>query len=354
MAEFTLDEALQLSEKGDYQAAEALLPPLDRSNSELLFAWGVITLVKATAEQSIAGQEVAKELLGESSHPLAQIYLGLACWRLGELEEARRLLRQHYPLTVKFCALLARSTIEIDSNKLDEALATLNEAGLLTENESDVRKGKFHNHRAIIYRRKGRFDDAIVEFEAAAFHFEQAGADKLRASIKSNLAKLLSDAGQYQRAHSYVDQAIQSVVDTGLLIGYLDQKARIYLDEGRDLLAWDECRKALALIVGHNRDCMDTLSKLLEKKGDSNEVPNPDPARTLMVNMRTQELVNHLTQDNDGEHVEELLELLSGVADPEKARPVLQHLYTQTDDFAESYSRFMERFAVPETSGMMS
>lgn len=63
---------------------------------------------------------------------------------------------------------------------------------------------------------------------------------------------------------------------------------------------------------------------------------------------RAHELLNRITQDDDGAHVNELLELVWGVADPKSivAMEVTRHLYSLTPDFQKHMKVYLENLKV--------
>lgn len=57
------------------------------------------------------------------------------------------------------------------------------------------------------------------------------------------------------------------------------------------------------------------------------------------------ELLDRLTRSDDGAHVNELLELIHGVADPDNlvAVEVQKRLYAMTVDFQNHFNRYMSK-----------
>lgn len=79
-------------------------------------------------------------------------------------------------------------------------------------------------------------DRAILEFTAAAYHFEQANHESYRARAFNNLAMLLYRFGRYDEAHENLDRA--ATILTGLndecsLAQVKETRARVLAAEGR-------------------------------------------------------------------------------------------------------------------------
>jgi tetratricopeptide (TPR) repeat protein len=85
--------------------------------------------------------------------------------------------------------------------------------------------------------REDYLDRAFVEYEAAAYHFEQAGHMSYCAHVENNLGFILYKAGKYAEAHTHLDRArriFSSLKDRGSAAQVNDTRARVLLAEGRN------------------------------------------------------------------------------------------------------------------------
>jgi tetratricopeptide (TPR) repeat protein len=116
-------------------------------------------------------------------------------------------------------------------------------APLFGEGVSHRLRGIFHNELAIALRRLGTaerrqdfHDRAIIEYTAAAYHFEQAGREQYAASIENNLAFLPYKLGRYADAHEHLDRAqaaLTRLKETGTLAQVDETRARVLVAEQR-------------------------------------------------------------------------------------------------------------------------
>src|ERR1051326_7947511 len=176
--------ARQFEDQGDYEAARVAMgelwqrigerPLLDRLGDEaqgaVLLRAGVLTGWIGSAKQISGAQETAKNLLSESisiferlgatnSIAEARIEVAYCYWREGAFDNGRVLLR----------------------GALDR-LPDSEAAPLFDLVENHCLKGSFHNQYAIVLRNVGAtekredyVDLALIEYAAAAYHFEEAG-----------------------------------------------------------------------------------------------------------------------------------------------------------------------------------
>lgn len=86
-------------------------------------------------------------------------------------------------------------------------------APLFGEGASHRLRGIFYNELAIALRRLGTAerrqdytDRALIEYAAAAYHFEQARHERYVGRIENNLAFLLYKLGRYADAHEHLQQ----------------------------------------------------------------------------------------------------------------------------------------------------
>ncbi len=91
-------------------------------------------------------------------------------------------------------------------------------------------------------------DRALIEYEAASFHFEQAGNDRYRARVENNLGYLFFTIARHQQAHVHLDRArglFLELGDVGAAAGVDDTRARTLLAEGRTVEAERFARQAV-------------------------------------------------------------------------------------------------------------
>lgn len=202
--------------KGQYEAArEALgelwpgvgerpdvkrLPPAVAA--EVLLQCGALTGRLGSARNVSGAQEQAKDMLSETGRKFrsqgmlskvseAQYELGICYWRLGAFDEARLVMQEALkPLTnadveLKAKILIRRTLVEISENKYYEALSILKGAEPVFSSANDALKGRWHGQTALVLIRlaltQGNTDyadRAIIEFEAAIYHYEQAGHER--------------------------------------------------------------------------------------------------------------------------------------------------------------------------------
>jgi CheY-like chemotaxis protein len=267
--------AKQLEKAGEYeQAREALeefwftdkedpnvqdLPP--EIAAYVTLRVGSLTGSIGSAEQAEGSQERAKDLISRSlseferlgrSEGVAEAFADLAIcyWREGALDEARINLEASLQnLTdnnaeLKAVVLIRAGMVEIAAHHLSEALRIFNECSPLVDSiEDDAIKGTFHNLFAVLFRRLSRaenrddyLDRALIEYAAAAVHFEQAGNVRYQACVDINLGFLFYTLGRYSEAHTHLDRARDLFIalsDSVHLAQVNDTRAQTLIAEGR-------------------------------------------------------------------------------------------------------------------------
>src|SRR5205085_9669471 len=104
-------------------------------------------------------------------------------------------------------------------------------------------KGKFHNQFGFVLRnlfssqqRKDYLDQALIEYAAASFYFEQAKLARHQACVENNLGFLFGTLKNFRKAHEHLDRAqaiFTSLRDLVHLAQVDDARARVLLGEGR-------------------------------------------------------------------------------------------------------------------------
>src|SRR5215213_6320111 len=279
--------AIQLETEGDYEAAREamgelwqrvgerpLLEGLDEeTKGAVLLRAGVLTGWLGSAKQISGAQESAKDLITESleifqvlreTSRTAEALIELACcyWREGKFDEGRvvvnealhRLSESDIELRAK--ALLRSAIIEEESKRFGDALRIHTEAGPLFEQlENHCLIGSYHNAYAIVLRNLGTaenrqdyIDLALIEYAAAAYHFEVAGHIRYQACVENNLAFLFWKLERFADAHKHLDRAqilFARLKDDLHSAQVDDTRAQVLLAEGRVVEAERAARRAV-------------------------------------------------------------------------------------------------------------
>lgn len=260
--------AKQLEEVGSYEAAcEALgelwrgtgrRPNLDELDgataAEVLLRAGVLTGWIGCVKQIEGAQETAKDLISESIRSFeelqdiekmaeAQMELGHCYWHEGAFNEARDLLQEALSRLsdksgdIKAITLLRLAAVEGSAKRFNEALRLdILAAALFEKSTNHALKGKFHNQFGFIQRNLGDIDSALIEYEAASYHFEQAGHTRYQAYVENNLGFLFGTIHKFTEAHEHLDRAqalFTRLKDKVHIARVDDTRARVLLEEGR-------------------------------------------------------------------------------------------------------------------------
>lgn len=279
--------AKQAEEAGEYEAAREALgglwrgvghrPRLDglgaRSSAELLLRAGTLTGWLGSAAGVEGAQESAKDLLSESAALFeslgdaealaeARIELAVCYWREGAFDEARVVLRgvieshgARQPRQ-RATALLRLAIVESSDSRYARALDVLAEAAPDFEREpSHALRGKFHNERAnalnYLYqegRREEHLDRALIEYTAAAYHFQRASHTRNQAAVENNLGVLHITARRYDDARAHLTNArrlFNRLKDRTRVAQVDETKARLHLAEGAAAEAEQAARAAV-------------------------------------------------------------------------------------------------------------
>ena len=273
-AKLCCDLARDFENQGDYnEAAEVLsffwprigerpnLEGLERGMAaEVLLRAGVLTGIIGSSRQIADAQEIAKNLISESLTIFqsqryknkvaeAQIELALCYWRTGENNEAADLLKLALEqLTtdseLKAKAIIRRAIVDIDSDRLPEALQSLTDnAALLHKISSYMLKGCYYQALGDVFKDLWQskvpgdyLDRALVEYAAASYHFELADHKRYRASVENNLGLIYFQINRCKEAHEHLDRArrmFASLKDKVLIAQVDETRARVFLKERR-------------------------------------------------------------------------------------------------------------------------
>lgn len=299
----TVDTQLvfDLCEAGRYGEATEALAHLDPAEHPLAF--GMV-------ETARGNQEAAKDFLSRCVGERAVTQLAIAYWRSGEVKEARDILKT---APESFERLLYQAIVETETAP-GKALDLLERASAFPVPSGS--QARLHNQRAIALRRLGETDRAIREYDAAIHYFTEAKSDCLPL-VLNNLAGIYLDCDMYADAHSRVDVAIRLLgSDPSHLAKAYDQKALIYLAEGKLDQARNYANKAVSLIEQTDKkawlaEFLITRAKVLSRAGEIGsslialdrvssigEYLNNDQVRFDAANLRT-EIAQRLAKEAD-------------------------------------------------------
>ena len=274
-------------EAGEFEQAVELLQPFwtelgerpetnglsEEARAELLLRSGTLTGWLGSAKQIAGAQELAKDLISESASVFeglglqekaaeARVDLAICYWREGGLDEARITLKlvldslENWNSEQRLRALLNSAIVEKVATRDVEALRIYKEAEpLFAQSTNHALKGKFHNSHATLLRSLGSsenkhdyIDAALMEYTAAAFHFEEAGHKRFQGRVENNVGYLFSTLGKFAEAHDHFDRAynlLRAVGDVGSAALCQDARAQAFLLEGRN----EEAEKAASSAV---------------------------------------------------------------------------------------------------------
>ncbi len=279
--------AIQLETEGDYEAAREamgelwqrvgerpLLEGLDEeTKGAVLLRAGVLTGWLGSAKQIGGAQETAKDLITESieifealqrNNRAAEGQIELACcyWREGAFDEGRVVVNEalrrlgENDIELRAKALLRSAIIEEESRRFGDALRIHTEAApLFQQLENHCLVGSYHNAFAIVLRNLGSsenrqdyIDRALIEYAAAAYHFEEAGHLRYQACVENNLAFLFWKLERHADAHRHLDRAqiLFARLKDELHGAQVDEtRAQVLLAEGRIVEAERAGRRAV-------------------------------------------------------------------------------------------------------------
>jgi tetratricopeptide (TPR) repeat protein len=291
-AELRCQLAREYEDAGDHEAAREVMGELwqrigkhpkiegleQSTVGEVLLRAGVLTGWIGSTQQITNAQEIAKNLLSQSISIFeslsyvrkileARTELALCYWRTGAHDEARILLqgvlaRLTTDNELKAKVVLRSGIVESDAGRHSDALRILTDAAPLFEKiNSHVLKGSYHNQLAIIYKtlaakeqKEDYLDRAFVEYEAASFHFEEAGHKRYLSHVENNLGFLFYRAAKYKEAHRRLDRArrlAESLKDRMHTARIDETRARVFLAQRRNVEAEKAAKlSAVALEAG--------------------------------------------------------------------------------------------------------
>ncbi|MDQ5847252.1 MAG: hypothetical protein M3539_18350 [Acidobacteriota bacterium] len=297
--------ALELKDKGEYDAAQAIMRPLwrrlgDRPKviglhpsiaAEVLFTVGILTGWIGSRNEIKESEDAAKDLLTESitlfeslgdSKRAAEARTELACcyWRTGALEEARAmysdaLQRLGAPSNARANALIGLAVVEWSSLRYNEALKLLTDNALLFEKITNhTIKGTYHNQLAMILRKLATSDKkdllqrVISEYKEADRQFTLARNTVFRAHVKNNIGNVLLDLAHLKEANEYLNQArrLTVIVRDKVRTAQVDEtRAQVFIAQERFAEAEAAARSAAKSFEKSGRQCF--LAEALTTQG---------------------------------------------------------------------------------------
>jgi len=282
--------AKQLEKVGQYELAYEALAEFwpDRTGSpkleglgslqqaEVLLRIGAVAGWLGSTDQIPGGQESAKNLLTISVEIFEELEnvdkvaeargdLALCYYREGSFDEARVQLRAALHILpegnddLEAILLVRAGIIEERTRRFNDALDLYKRAAPLVEQSNDhTLKGSFHFEYGHVLgwlaapeNRQDYLDQALIEYAASSFHYEQAGNELALARVESNLGFLFFKVRRYRQAHQHLNVARQlflKLKDAATAAQVDDTQARTFLAEGHAAEAERIARRAVRVL----------------------------------------------------------------------------------------------------------
>lgn len=228
-----------------------------RTAAEALLQVGALSGWMGASRQAPGAQGAAKDLISEAVALFEKIGetegaaaalgdLAICYWREGAYDEARITLREAYERAADDEAranmTLRLAVVESSSGRYADALQLLTDSAVIFERSANhALKGRFHAEMGInmqmvgaAFRNSDYLDQAIIEYTAAIYHYEQARHERYIARNENNLAYLLYKLGRYGDAHEHLDRAqliFTRLRDEGSLAQVDETRARVLVAE---------------------------------------------------------------------------------------------------------------------------
>jgi tetratricopeptide (TPR) repeat protein len=296
------ERALQLKDRGEFDAAREVMRPLWKqlgqrpdteglnptTTAEVLLCAGILTSWIGGQNQIKEADEWARDLLTESMRlfeaeedttKVAQARTEIAyCYRrAGALDEARiwftdALEKLIVEGNARAYALLGLSVVEWSLTRYDEAFKILTDnAGLFRKINSHSLRGFYHNQLAMVLRsvapahkRDAYYERALREYEAAELDFKLARNTLFRADVNNNRGFLLFKLARFREAHQYLQEArrLALLVRNKVVVAQIDDtRAQVLIAENKYNEAEAVARPAVSSLrrSGHQGLLIDTL-----------------------------------------------------------------------------------------------
>jgi tetratricopeptide (TPR) repeat protein len=232
----------------------------DGQKAAVLSRIGALSGWLGSMQQIPDSQEKAKDLISEAAYLFQKINdhqnwaetrsdLAVCYWREGAFDEARVILNDvlgsNVALTPELHGkiLLRSVNVEISTKHYEKAMLMINQAGLVIEETgSNLLRGKFYFHRALIMRSQaedenntGYFLSSIADYGYASTYYKKANHDRYVAMVENNIGNVYRLLGDFPNAHSHLDEALHMYVnlkDKGRAALVYDNKARAFIAQG--------------------------------------------------------------------------------------------------------------------------
>ena len=223
--------------------------------AELVLRAGALAGWLGSSRQVPGAQQLAKTLISESVKSFeelglservaeSQTDLAVCFWREGAMDEARlwfqkALTKAEDPIN-KLRILVNSTTVEVSTNRLNDALTMLDRAAAILENVSDEASlGRYYMQRGIVMRRMGgveNLDRALLDHTAARVHFEKANHRRYFARAQNNIGVIMLELGRYDEALETLADARRTFAglgDVGTAAQVDETRARVYVAQHR-------------------------------------------------------------------------------------------------------------------------
>jgi tetratricopeptide (TPR) repeat protein len=250
--------------------------------AEVLLCAGILAGWIGSRNQIKDAQEIARNLITESisyhelQHDIRKIAearseLAYCYWREGQINEARIMLLNALeglpPVGIKRArALLKLVDVEQSAARPYDALKILTDnAPVFAKIRHPATKGSYHNELAITLRtiavadeRPDYFQRVLTEYKAAEHQFRLARNRIYLASVKNNVAVVLSKLSRFKEAHKHLDQARELTVrfkDRTRTAQIDSTRAELLIAEGRFREAEAVARRAASALEKVGQRC---------------------------------------------------------------------------------------------------
>ena len=116
------------------------------------------------------------------------------------------------------------------------------------------RKGRIFQRRARLQADMQKYDQALIDYAGAAAYFEEAGNLAGVAHTHNNRASVYRKLKRFADAHEAADKALSLLPrDDPFEANFLDQKAQVFLAEGKFIDAEPIARRAVSLVENTDR-----------------------------------------------------------------------------------------------------
>ena len=324
--------ALELKDKGEYDAARKVMFPLwkgigSRPNTtgldqeraaRVLLCAGILTGWLGGVSGIKESDDYARDLITESIRLFeavgdtrkvaeARAELAQSYWRAGDNDTAHILLttaleRLTTGGNARANALLILSSVEWAESRYREVLRILTENAPLFESvTSHTTKGTYHNQLGITLRaiasaskkQTDYFQRAIQHYRIADDYFKLAKHVVFRAHVKNNIGNVLRDLHRFREAHQHLEQARRLFMRVGDKVRVAqvdDTRAQVFTDEGKYVDAELIARTAARSFERAGRQCF--LAEALINQGIALARMH-EPERAQFIFQRAIEIAHH-------------------------------------------------------------